>query len=280
DPMTVDPATVSEPPAPAAAASEGAPGTEAPETLEPAPSDDIAEAADTEPTPLTPTAASTDDPQEPEDGAIGPGETATFSYPVTGARFVYVYAIGGDLAVTVVRADGSRLPVPSNGSVHSKDYYWIGQVDGTWKLEITNTGTSSVTPEHGLTYSTDADRLDLTSSIYAPALRLTVNPTIGGVPRSDLTVWSEVIGPDGSRHTQQLSGNATSYTGLPSGDYFARVWTVVDGVTYQESRVVGVHVAESDPPSVVISTTPATPNTAGWFRTVSLNFMGSDSGSG
>lgn len=280
DPMTVDPAMVSEPPASETAASEGAPGAEAAETLEPAPSDDIADAADTEPAPLTPTAASTDDPQEPEEGAIGPGETATFSYPVKGARFVYVYAIGGDLAVTVVRADGSRLPVPSNGSVHSNDYYWIGQTDGTWKLEITNTGTSSVTPEHGLTYSTHVDRLDLTSSVYAPALRLTVNPTIGGLPRSDLTVWSEVIGPDGSRHTQQLSGNATRYTGLPSGDYFARVWTVVDGVTYQESRVVGVHVAESDPPSVVISTTPATPNTAGWFRTVSLNFMGSDSGSG
>lgn len=280
DPTTVDPASASEPPASEAAVSEGASGAETTDTPEPAPSDDIADAAETEPVPLTPTAASTDDPQDPEVGAIGPGETATFSYPVAGARFVYVYAIGDDLAVTVVRADGSRLPVPSNGSVHSKDYYWIGQTDGIWKLEITNTGTSSVTPEHGLTYSTDANWLDLTSSVYAPALRLTVNPTIGGVPRSDLTVWSEVIGPDGSRHTQQLSSNATSYIGLPSGDYFARVWTVVDGVTYQESRVVGVHVAESDPPSVVISTTPATPNAAGWFRTVSLNFTGNDSGSG
>lgn len=228
---------------------------------------------------LAPTASSTDDPQDPE-GEIAPGETAVFSYPVVGARLVYIYAIGEDLAVTVVRADGSRLPVAANGSVYANEYYWIGQVDGTWKIEITNTGTVPVTPEHGLSYSTDADRLNLSSSINAPELRLTVNPIIGGVPRFDLTVWSEVIGPDGSRHAQQLINNTTSYSGLPTAEYFVRVWTVVDGVTYQESRQVGVHVAESDPPSVVIATTPTTPNAAGWFRTVRLEFTGSDSGSG
>lgn len=281
EPTADEPTPASETQVPETPTSES-PAAEKPaaEKPEPASSDDTADAADTEPAPLAPTAASTDDPQEPDEGAIGTGETATFSYPVAGARLVHVYAIGDDLAVTVVRADGSRLPVPSNGNVHSNEYYWIGQVDGTWKIEITNTGTSPVTPEYGLTYSTQADQLGLSSSLYAPELWMRVSPTIGGIPRSDLTLQSELIGPDGSRYTQAFTNNAVTYTGLPSGDYFARVWTVVDGVTYQESRTVGVHVAETDPPSVVIGTSPTTPNAAGWFRSVSLNFAGTDAGSG
>ena len=141
DPTTPEPATASEPPV-----SEGATGTEAADTPEPASIADIPDPLAAEPAPLTPTAASTDGPQEPQEGAIGPGETATFSYPVEGARFVYVYAIGDDLAVTVVRADGSRLPVPSNGSVHSNDYYWIGQIDGVWKIEITKPWQVALAP--------------------------------------------------------------------------------------------------------------------------------------
>lgn len=177
----------------------------------------------------------------------------------------------------MVRADGSRLPVPSNGSAHSNEYYWIGQVDGTWKIEITNTGTSPVTPEYGLTYSTQADQLGLSSSLYAPELWMRVSQAIGGIPRSDLTLQSELIGPDGSRCAQAFTYNAVTYTGLPSGDYFARVWTVVNGVTYQESGTVGVHVAETDPPSVVIGTSPTTPNAAGWFRSVSEDNAGNRS---
>jgi hypothetical protein len=290
DETPADPARADETPASEAVASEDATGAKAADAphaaesaaTEPRSTDDLADstAVSGEQGQLAPTARSTDDPQEPDEGEIAPGETAVFSYPVAGARLVHVYAIGDDLAVTVVRADGSRLPVPSNGSVYSREYYWVGQVDGTWKLEITNTGTSPVTPEYGLTYSTQADQLGLSSSLYAPELWMRVSPTIGGIPRSDLTLQSELIGPDGSRYAQAFTNNAVTYTGLPSGDYFARVWTVVDGVTYQESRTVGVHVAETDPPAVVIGTSPTAPNAAGWFRSVSLNFTGTDAGSG
>jgi hypothetical protein len=234
-----------------------------------------------------PTAASTDDPQDPE-GQLAPGETIEIPYIVTGAKVVYVYATSDDLDVWVVRPDGFRLELAANGVNHSGEYYWLGNPDGTWTLQLTNTGSTSITPEYGISYSTPNGSLELVSSVYAPALSLSVTPIIDGSTRTDLTVHSQITAADGTvdekELLQRVAGStqySTSYTGLPDGRYFVRVWTVVDGVTYQATRTVGVHAAETEPPTVALSTNPVNPNAAGWFRnSVLLTFTGSDSGSG
>jgi hypothetical protein len=249
--------------------------------------DRVEPAADPAQQQLVPTASSTDDPQDPE-GEIAPGATLDVPYPVSGAKMVYVHAVGDDLDVSVTAAGGWVYTPVTNGVIHSGEYYWLGQQDGTWTLHLTNTGTEPIAPEYSLSYSTATTALGLTSSLNAPYLAIDVTPTIDGVQRGDLQIESEVIAPDGSvsrQALQQRFPGSTQYSArydhLPTGRYFVRAWTVIDGVTYQVTRTVGVHEAETEPPAVVVSTTPVTPNAAGWFAApVTVTFTGSDSGSG
>ncbi|TPX02393.1 hypothetical protein FJ656_22615, partial [Schumannella luteola] len=184
---------------------------------------------------LVPTAASTDDPQDPS-GEIAPGDTLEIPYTVTGAKMVFVYAIGASIDAAVVRGDGFRVPLNANGVVHSGEYYWLGQPDGVWTLQISNIGTRPITPEYELSYSTSSGTLELFSSANAPALSLTADPIVDGSRRSGLTVLSELTGPDGTTYSKPVppifpgsTQYSVNYTGLPDGRYFARVWTVVDG---------------------------------------------------
>jgi hypothetical protein len=254
---------------------------------EPRPAADAApDAASGEPQ-LAPTALSTDDPQDPE-GEIAPGETFTASYTVAGAKMVYAYVIGADLTATLTRADGSTFPLDAHGSYLASEVYWVGQRDGTWTLRITNNGTAPVAPEYGLSYSTATNALELSTSASLPHLSVNVQAIVDGMPRAGLSVQSEVTAADGTVHRQAVppvaAGSAqyvTRYEGLPDGTYLLRVWTDVDGVTLENVRTVDVHALETDPPSVVVSTLPETPNAAGWFRgSLLVRFDGSDTGSG
>jgi hypothetical protein len=255
---------------------------EAPEPSDEAVAPDASRASDVP----TPTATSTNDP---DPNRLDPGEVLEVRYTVTGARIVHAWAAGDGLEVTLTLPGGGGSRVVADfGSYHQSSTYWLGMPDGVWTLTIRNIGDETVTPDYGLTYTTADSTLGLFSSRGAPDLSLGTNPVIGGVPSSDLVVHSQVTGPDGETYSRDLepwlpgsTGYHTTYEGLPNGQYLARVWTVVDGVTYEESMTVLVHELETVPPVMDDTTVPAAPNAAGWFaRPVTVTLSGSDAGSG
>jgi len=256
--------------------------TEVPEPSDEAVAPESARASDAP----TPTATSTNDP---DPNRLDPGEVLQVNYTVTGARIVHAWASGDGLEVTLsLPGGGGTRIVADYGSYHQSSIWWLGMPDGVWTLTIRNIGDDTVTPDYGVTYTTNDTTLGLSSSVAAPGLYLNANPLVGGVGRSDLTLHSEVTGPDGSVFSRDLTPQApgstgyhTTYTGLPNGTYLARVWMEVDGVTYEQSMTVRVHEAETEPPVMQVTTLPAAPNAEGWFRqSVRVTLSGSDSGSG
>lgn len=301
DDSEVDPAALPEEPAeePAEDPAE-APAEEPAEEPAPAEGDavDPVEETDAAPAPAeqapaarstdvpTPTATSTNDP---DPNRLDPGETLEIRYTVTNARIVHAWAAGEGLEVTItLPAGGGRRTVPDYGSYHQSSTWWLGMPDGVWTLTIRNIGDETVTPDYDLTYSTVDATLGLFTSVGAPGLSLGTNPVIGGVASSDYVVHSQVIGPDGETYSQILepwaagsTGYHTTYEDLPNGEYLARVWVVVDGVTYEDSTTVRVHELETEAPVVEVETNPAAPTAAGWFnRSVRVTLWGSDAGSG
>ncbi len=233
----------------------------------------------------TPTATSTNDP-DPD--TIAPGATLEVPYTVAGARYVYVWAEGDDLEVTITRpGGGGRTPVTDFGSYHQSTIFWQGMPDGVWTLTLRNVGAAPVTPDYDVSYTTADWTLDLSTSVGAPGLNLHTIPVINGVSGPDFEVHSEIVGPDGTwdSHDLELQGTRTytyTYPDLPNGTYLARVWIDHEGVRYENSVTVRVNEAETEPPVMSASTLPAAPNAAGWFRqtTVRVTLAGADSGSG